>query len=54
MNAYTLFNSIKKRMTRIQIIPSNQDQVNAAKKAIQTLKNHFIAGLATVDKNFPM
>ena len=52
MNAYTLFNSIMKRMT--QIIPSNQDQVTAAKRAIQTLKNHFIAGLATVDKNFPM
>jgi hypothetical protein len=29
-------------------------RVNAAERAIQTFKNHFIAGLATVDKTFPM
>ena len=32
----------------------HQHRVNAAKRAIQTFKNHFLAGLATIDINFPI
>ena len=32
----------------------HQHRVNAAERAIQTFKNHFIAGLCTVDPNFPL
>ena len=33
---------------------ANAHQVNAAERAIQTVKNHLIAGLCTVHKLFPM
>ncbi len=33
---------------------ANEHQVNAAERAIQTVKNHLIAGLCTVHKLFPM
>ena len=39
---------------QIKFIPANKHKVNAAKQSIQTFNNHFIAGLATVDKNFPI
>ena len=37
-----------------QLVEPDNHRVNAAKRAIQTFKNHFIAGLATVDKRFPL
>ena len=37
-----------------QLAEPDNHRVNAAERAIQTFKNHFIAGLATVDPNFPM
>jgi hypothetical protein len=36
-----------------QFVPPNEHRVNAAERAIQTFKNHFIAGLCSTDKNFP-
>ena len=36
-----------------QFVPPNEHRVNAAERAIQTFKNHFIAGLCTTDRNFP-
>ena len=33
---------------------SHNHCINAAEQAIQTFKNHFIAGLATVDVTFPL
>ena len=36
------------RDTNIQFIEANSHQVNAAERAIQTFKNHFIEGLCTV------
>jgi hypothetical protein len=36
------------------LVEPDNHRVNAAERAIQTFKNHFIAGLATVDKNFPL
>ena len=40
--------------TQIQFVPPNKHRVNAAERAIRTFKEHFIAGLATVDKMFPL
>ncbi|KAL7485737.1 hypothetical protein ACHAW6_011335 [Cyclotella cf. meneghiniana] len=36
-----------------QFIPPNKHHVNAAKRAIQTFKNHFISGLCSTNRNFP-
>jgi hypothetical protein len=36
-----------------QLVPPNEHRVNAAERAIQTFKNHFIAGLCTTDRYFP-
>jgi hypothetical protein len=40
--------------TTIQFVEAHQHRVNAAERAIQTFKNHFIAGLCTVNKLFPL
>jgi hypothetical protein len=37
-----------------QLIPPHVHRHNAAEGAIQTFKNHFIAGLCSVDPNFPL
>lgn len=37
----------------IQFVEAHQHRVNASERAIQTFKNHFIAGLCTVNENFP-
>jgi hypothetical protein len=37
-----------------QFVESNNHHVNAAEQAIQTFKNHFISGLCTTDKDFPL
>jgi hypothetical protein len=37
-----------------QLVPPHDHQRNAAKRAIRTAKNHFIAGLCSTDPNFPM
>ena len=42
-----------KRLTSI-LFPRIYIQINAAERAIKTFKNHFIAGLKSKDKNFPM
>ena len=38
----------------IQLVEPHDHHVNAAERAIQTFKHHFIAGLATVDIDFPI
>lgn len=40
--------------TKIQLVEPHQHRVNAAERAIQTFKNHFIAGLCTVHPQFPL
>jgi hypothetical protein len=40
--------------TALQTTPVAVHQRNAAERAIQTFKNHFIAGLCTTDPNFPL
>ena len=42
------------RETKIQFVKANSHQLNAAEREIKTFKNHFIAGLCTVNKNFPL
>ncbi|KAI2502115.1 hypothetical protein MHU86_12345 [Fragilaria crotonensis] len=37
-----------------QLVPPGMHRRNAAEGAIRTFKNHFIAGLCSVDKNFPL
>ena len=37
---------------RLQLVPPHLHIRNSAERAIQTFKNHFIAGLASVNKNF--
>ena len=37
-----------------QLVPPHLHRRNSAERAIQTFKNHFIAGLASVKKNFPI
>jgi hypothetical protein len=37
-----------------QFVEPNNHRVNAAKRAIQTFKNHFISSLCTTDPKFPL
>jgi hypothetical protein len=37
-----------------QLAPPHMHRRNAAERAIRTFKNHFIAGLSSVDPNFPL
>ena len=37
-----------------QLVEPDNHQVNAAERAIQTFKNHFLAVLASVDAGFPL
>ncbi len=39
---------------RLQLVEPHNHRVNAAERAIQTLKNVFIAALATTDHDFPI
>ena len=38
----------------VQLAPTGCHRRNAAERAIRTLKNHFIAGLCTAHRNFPL
>ena len=38
----------------IQLVEPNNHLANAAERAIQTFKNHMIAGFCTFDSNFPL
>jgi hypothetical protein len=37
-----------------QLVPPGTHRRNAAERAVWTFKNHFIAGLCSVDKDFPL
>ena len=47
-------NYITSQDVQWQLVEQNNHCVNAAERLIQTFKNHFIAGLATVDRTFPL
>jgi hypothetical protein len=39
---------------KIEFVPPGMHRANKAERAIRTWKDHFIAGLATTDPEFPM
>jgi hypothetical protein len=45
---------IRSKAINIQLVPLHNHQANAAKRAIATFKEHFIAALATVDMLCPL
>ena len=46
--------SIRDKGIDYHLVPPHIHQQNAAERAMQTFKNHFIACLGTTDKNFPL
>ena len=61
-NTYILDNEFSKDMRtafnekqiHYTFVPPHNHRANAAERAIQTFKNHFIAGLSGLDPNFPI
>jgi hypothetical protein len=45
---------IKANKMNIHLVPPHNHRINAAERAIATFKEHFIVGLATVNKNCPL
>lgn len=45
---------LEKENIKFQLVEPHNHRVNAAERAIQTFKNHFISGLCTCDKDFPL
>jgi hypothetical protein len=45
---------MRTKQVDIQLAPPHIHQRKAVKRAIRTWKNHFIAGLASADKKFPI
>jgi hypothetical protein len=45
---------LDKNQCDLLLVKPHNHQVNAAKRAIQTFKAHFISALATTDSNFPL
>jgi hypothetical protein len=45
---------IKANKMNVHLVSPHNHRVNASERAIATFKEHFIAGLATVDKNCPL
>ena len=50
----TLTNAFAANDTTYQMVPPKSHRRNLAERSIQTWKNHFKAGLATVDPSFPL
>ena len=46
--------SISKHDTACQFVEVDNHRANTAEQTIQTFKSHFVAGLCTVDPNFPL
>ena len=49
-----LSNVFDQKNIKHQLVPPENYRRNAAERVIQTWKNHFIAGLSSVDPTFPM
>jgi hypothetical protein len=52
--SFALRNYLTKQGIDYQLTPPHIHRRNNAERAIQTFKNHFIAGLCSVDLNFPL
>ena len=46
--------AFQKSEVNYQLVPPKTHRSNAAERAIQTYKNHFKAGLASVHPDFPI
>ena len=49
-----LKNQITKTGAKYQLVEPHNHRVLAAERCIRTFKNHFIAGLASTDPEFPI
>ena len=49
-----LCKSFKKYQGTFQLVPPHMHRQNAAERAIQIWKNHFLAGISTLYPNFPI
>ena len=47
-------NTLAENKLKYELVPPHQHRRNAAERAIRTFKNHFLAGLATCDLDFPI
>jgi hypothetical protein len=45
---------IKAKKMNVHLVPPHNHRINVAERVIATFKEHFIAGLATVDKDCPL
>ena len=52
--SHDLKTAFKANNTDFQLVPPHSHRRNLAERAIQTWKNHFKAGLASVNPNFPL
>ena len=50
----TLKDAFEESNTTFQLVPPHNHRANKSEHAIQTFKQHFKAGLASVDPNFPV
>ena len=50
----TLTNAFERNKIKYQLVPPHNKRRNAAERAIQTWKDHFLAGLASIDPEFPI
>eukprot|EP00957_Ditylum_brightwellii_P044649 3384943-Ditylum_brightwellii.AAC.1 len=48
-----MMKAITKEKIKLQLAPPHVHRTNAAERAIQTFKDHFIAGLCNVHPQFP-
>ena len=52
--SYDLKEALQNNETTYQLVPPYSHRRNLAEMAIQTWKNHFKAGLASLNPNFPL
>ena len=50
----TIRTFLKKEDIKLQLVEAHNHQINAVERAMQTTKDHLIAGLCTTDKDFPV
>ena len=61
-HTYVIYNEVSKKLKRAcekytvnyQLVPPHSHRANNAERAIQTFKNNFKAGLATIDPEHPI
>ena len=54
MSALTSLNNYSKARASNKLVPPHYHRLNPAGKAIQSFKNHFVAGLSSTNPFFPL